>query len=414
MSVFTKVVDFFASNTFVVAKDSNIATNPLEKSIESLDNRYAVGNTIAGDYIKFGYGDDFPILLQRMYNQSPVHAGIVTKKAKMVAGNGLDSSVDEAFKAPIKRAEIKAFLANCAGKSQGLYEQIVHAAFQQELNGAFAFYIKWNKEHNKLIEFKSLDIKGIRIAEPDENGRITHYILRRKFGKGDVSMQHNQPKKIAAFDKFGKEHEQVLYVKNPYSNNHYYGVPNYISAFHFISADYEFGKHIRNSAANGFTPKVLATFVGRNMSNDQKRLEFDKFKASFVGSESETVIASWVKSKEDAPIFTPLDVSNLDKTIDILSRLNDAKILTAHNVTSPTLFGVMVAGKLGGTGNELVSAYQIFRATETLPNRANIMDSMNRVLNTVGYDKINLSIIEEPINLESIKGANTNDIPSEQ
>jgi hypothetical protein len=227
-------------------------------------------------------------------------------------------------------------------------------------------------------------------------------------------MQHNQPKKIAAFDKFGKEQEQVLYVKNPYSNNHYYGVPNYISAFHFISADYEFGKHIRNSAANGFTPKVLATFVGRNMSNDQKRLEFDKFKASFVGSESETVIASWVKSKEDAPIFTPLDVSNLDKTIDILSRLNDAKILTAHNVTSPTLFGVMVAGKLGGTGNELVSAYQIFRATETLPNRANIMDSMNRVLNTVGYDKINLSIIEEPINLESIKGANTNDIPSEQ
>ena len=104
----------------------------------------------------------------------------------------------------------------------------------------------------------------------------------------------------------------------------------------------------------------------------------------------------------------------LFRSIDILSRLNDAKILTAHNVTSPTLFGVMVAGKLGGTGNELVSAYQIFRATETLPNRANIMDSMNRVLNTVGYDKINLSIIEEQINLESIKGANINDIPSEQ
>ena len=414
MSIFDKVVDYFASNTFVVAKESNIVTNPLERSIENLDSRYAVGNTTAGDYVKFGYGDDFPILLQRMYNQSPVHAGIITKKAKMVAGNGLIYDLESAFKAPIKRAEIKAFIANCAGKSQGLYEQLVHASFQQELNGAFAFYIKWNKDHNKIVEFKSLDIKGLRIAEPNKDGKITHYIVRKKFGKGDVSMQHNEPKKIPAFDKFSKDQEQILYVKNPYSNNHYYGVPNYISAFHFINADYEFGKHIRNSAANGFTPKVLATFVGRNMSNEQKKLEFDKFKASFVGSEAETVIASWVKTKDDAPTFTPLDVSNLDKTIDILSRLNDAKILTAHNVTSPTLFGVMVAGKLGGTGNELVSAYQIFRATETLPNRQNIMDSVNRVLSTVGYDKINLNILEEPVNLESIKGANTNDIPQDQ
>ncbi len=414
MSVFSKVVDYFASNTFVVARESNIATNPLEKSIENLGNRYAVGNTGAGDYIKFGAGDDFPILLERMYTQSPVHSGIITKKSKMVAGNGLQSNVEEAFKAPVKRAEIRAFLANCAGKSQGLYEQIIHASFQQELHGAFAFYIRWNKDHNKIIELRSLDMKGLRVAEPNENGKITHYVIRRKFGKGDVSMQHNEPKKIAVFDKFSNDQEQILYVKNPYSGNSYYGVPNYISAFHYINADYEFGKHIRNSAANGFTPKVLATFVGRNMSNEQKKIEFDKFKSSFVGAEAETVIASWVKSKEDAPLFQPLDVSNLDKTIDILSRLNDAKILTAHNVTSPTLFGVMVAGKLGGTGNELVTAYQIFRATETLPNRYQILESINRVLSTVGYDKINISIIEENIDLESIKGANTNDLPTKQ
>ena len=70
----------------------------------------------------------------------------------------------------------------------------------------------------------------------------------------------------------------------------------------------------------------------------------------------------------------------------------------------------MVSGKLGGTGNELVTAYQIFRATETLPNREVLLDSVNRVLSTVGYDKMDLGIVEEDINLESIKGANTDDI----
>ena len=202
-------------------------------------------------------------------------------------------------------------------------------------------------------------------------------------------------------------------MKNPYSGNKFYGTPNYVSAFHYINADFEFGKHIRNSAANSFTPKVLATFIGRNMSNEQKREEYNKFKSSFVGSEAEPVVVSWVKNKDEAPDFKTLDVNNLDKTVDILSRLNDAKILTAHNVTSPTLFGVMVAGKLGGTGNELVTAYQIFRATETLPNRHLLMDAVTRILTTVNYNKIGLAVVEEEINLESIKGANTTDIPTE-
>ena len=186
--------------------------------------------------------------------------------------------------------------------------------------------------------------------------------------------------------------------------------PNYISAFHYIASDFSFGKHIKNSAENGFTPKVIATFTGRNMSNEQKREEYNKFKDSFTGPEGDNFMVSWVKKVEDAPKFDTLDVANLDKTVDVLSRLNDAKILTAHNVTSPTLFGVMVSGKLGGTGNELVTAYQIFRATETLPNREILLDSVNRVFATVGYDAMNLSVVEEDINLESIKGANTTDI----
>ena len=408
MALWDNVKEYFSSNTYVVATETNVSTNPLEKSIEALSGRYNVGMTEVGDYIKFGINDDFSVVLEKMFKQSPVHSGIVTKKAKMVAGNDISYDL-EAYKTPAKQAEIRAFLANCAGRSQGLYSQIVHASFQYELHGAFAFYIKWNADHNKIIELRSVDIKGVR-AEESSDGKVNNYIIRRRFGVAASSMQHNTPKKYPSFDKFNKAREQVLYVKNPYSGNSFYGVPNYVSAFHYINADFEFGKHIRNSAANSFTPKVLATFIGRNMSNEQKREEYDKFKNSFVGSEAEPVVVSWVKNKDEAPEFKTLDVNNLDKTVDILSRLNDAKILTSHNVTSPTLFGVMVAGKLGGTGNELVSAYQIFRATETLPNRYLLMDAIGRVLSTVNYEKIELKIVEEPINLESIKGANPTDI----
>jgi hypothetical protein len=410
MGLLSNITEYFASNTYVQATEHSVATNELENSIEDLNGRYKLGHTTIGDYIKFGVNDDFPVILEKMLRQSPVHSGILTKKAKMVVGNDI-SYTDEFAKTNKAKAELKAFVNHCGGNNKGLYEVLTHAAFQYEHKGALALYVRWNKGRTKILELKSIDPKGIRVAEPNDKGEVTHYIVRRTFGYGANSVQHNEPRKIKAFNKFDKSGtEALLYVTNPYSGNPYYGVPNYISAFHYIASDFSFGKHIKNSAENGFSPKVLATFIGRNMSAEQKRDEYNKFKESFTGPEADNFIVSWVKKEEDAPQFKPLDVANLDKTIDVLSKLNDAKILTAHNVTSPTLFGVMVSGKLGGTGNELVTAYQIFRATETLPNREILLDSVNRIFATVGYDAMNLSIVEEAINLESIKGANTEDI----
>lgn len=410
MGLFSTITEYFASNTYVQATEESIVTNELENAVRDLNGRYKLGHTGIGDYIKFGINDDFPVILERMLRQSPVHSGILTKKAKMVVGNDINYS-DEFLGTKKAKAELKAFINHCGGNNKGLYEVLTHAAFQYEHKGAIALYVRWNKERTKILELKSIDPKGVRAAEPNEKGEVTEYIVRRTFGYGANSVQHNEPKKIKAFNKFDKKAtEALLYVTNPYSGNPYYGIPNYISAFHYIASDFSFGKHIKNSAENGFTPKVLATFIGRNMSNEQKREEYSKFKESFTGPEGDNFMVSWVKKEEDAPKFTTLDVSNLDKTIDVLSKLNDAKILTAHNVTSPTLFGVMVSGKLGGTGNELVTAYQIFRATETLPNREILLDSINRIFSTVGYDKMNLSVAEEPINLESIKGANTEDL----
>ena len=101
--------------------------------------------------------------------------------------------------------------------------------------------LRWNKERTKILEFKSLDPKGVRVGEPNAKGEVTHYIVRRSFGYGSNSVQHNEPRKIKAFNKFDKSGtEAVLYVGNPYSGNPYYGVPNYISAFHYIESDFSF------------------------------------------------------------------------------------------------------------------------------------------------------------------------------
>jgi hypothetical protein len=176
-------------------------------------------------------------------------------------------------------------------------------------------------------------------------------------------------------------------------------MPNYLGAYYFIAADFEFGKSILNSARNGFAPKLLASFIGRNMSTDDKRTEAAKFASNFQGSEGEQVILSWVRKKEDMPEFKTLDIQNLDKTISVMAQLDDSKILTAHNITSPTLFGIQVAGKLGGTGNELGTAYELFRTTETLPNRQLILEAFQSIFDRTKYvDKIKLKIEDVELN----------------
>ena len=89
MGLLSNISEFFASNTYVNATEHTIASNELENSIRDLNGRYKLGQTTVGDYIKFGITDDFPVMLEKMLRQSPVHSGILTKKAKMVVGNDI-------------------------------------------------------------------------------------------------------------------------------------------------------------------------------------------------------------------------------------------------------------------------------------------------------------------------------------
>ena len=73
MGLVNNIVDFFASKTFVQATEQSVSANELENAIIDLNGRYKLGHTTEGDYIKFGVNDDFPVILERMLRQSPVH-----------------------------------------------------------------------------------------------------------------------------------------------------------------------------------------------------------------------------------------------------------------------------------------------------------------------------------------------------
>lgn len=389
------------TGTEVSASAATTSSNPVYKAIEDLNGRYREKFANSYRYVAFGRNDDIPEVIDKLKAQSTTHAGIINKKAKMVHGNRLaydDSSVQKG-----QKTRFEAFYKHCMGRNKGVRRFVIEASYSYEKYGAIPILIR-KGDSGRTVSMKVLHANSVRAEMPNENGEVRAYIVRRTFRKGTEGLEDNKPRRVVAYDGVSKAKEQLMYVMNPDSGNPIYGIPSYLSAYFFISADYEFGRHIENSVKNGFTPKVMMTMVGRNMTQEQKDDEYNKIKDNFTGSDGEMLLTSWVRRIEDAPIVKVLDVANLDRTIDVLAKLNDSKILTAHSVTSPTLFGIQVAGKLGGTGTELVTAYDTFRVTETLPNREIILDALNELMETSGYGAVMFEIEDIVITADGADG----------
>ena len=382
-----------------IASSTAIIKNPIDESIKTLYTNPQKKKIKDVDYVKFGASDDIPAVLQALLNKSSTHAGIVHKKAKMISGEELS------FEGITKNTEFDVFTDNAGGTNVSLSDVFKQAAFFYELQGAVGFLVRY--ESKKPVLIKAISPLNLRCLPPDNDGNIVEWLMRHtfKFGSGDI--WSNEEKKIPVFDSQNLKDEMIVYIKNPHSTNEFYGLPNYISAYNFIEADYEFGVTIKNSAANGFSPKVLATLIGRNLSDEQKALQAKKLKSNFQGSDGEQMIVSWVRKAEEKPEFMPIDVTNLDKMIDTMANLNDAKILTAHSIVNPSLFGVQVAGKLGNTGVEIEAAYNIFRATETLPTRDLLLDGLNLIFKYSSWNKVVVDVIDPDIITEELRGGDT-------
>ena len=255
----------------------------------------------------------------------------------------------------------------------------------------------------------------MRFQRPDDTGVFTHMIYKKSFKSG---AQVPDAESIPLFDPFNTaDKRQFLYIKNPYSTLDSYGLPNWIGAFNFIEADYEFGVQIENAAKNGFTPRTHITMIGRNMSKDERRLAATNIQDKLSGSRADQIVVSFVSRETEKPQIDMLDSKALDKTIETMSRLNDAKILTAHNITSPTLFGVMTTGQtMGGTGTEMISAFNLFKATEIIPDRKVIIDNFSSLFEVTELVNVEMEITEEDVNVDfktkPVEGGNTKDNPN--
>jgi len=382
----TKLMNTYFAAIPTTANAGSMDRNPIDKSLENLLKNPQYKQIGKYKYVKFGQNDDIDTVLEILKDKSTTHSGIINRKAKMVAGESLKSNLDES-------TDFKVFRKMAGGGvGKTLEAEWKKMASIYETHGAVG--ILRTTSGKDMVSFKAVSPRKMRIAELNNKLEVTHFIIRPTFLTGSGDLYRNTERRVEVFNPDKPQKESIIYIKNPATENDFYGIPNYISAYNFVEADYKFGVTIHNAAENGFQPKVMATFIGRNMSEEQKEEHANKFKDNFHGADRELAIVNYVRREEEMPKIDKLEIENLDKTISTMANLNDSKILTAHSVTNPALFGVMVAGKLGNTGMEIETSYNVFRVTEMLPNRNLLLDGLTLAFSGTKFEKVEFEVVD--------------------
>jgi hypothetical protein len=206
-----------------------------------------------------------------------------------------------------------------------------------------------------------------------------------------------------AFDLEKPGGTQVLWFKQYRAGEGVYPLPDWYPARTYIEIDTKISDFHYNNISNGFSlGKIIQIFKGE--PTEDIKAEFDrKFKANTTGTENANgVLISWMEKGEDPLQVVDLMPGDFDKQYLQLSETVRDNIFYAHRVTSPMLFGVRVAGELGGR-NELKQAYEVFDRAYVAPKRTQMDKVLTTMFQATGQEGELYTIAAEPAGEDAVQ-----------
>ena len=323
-------------------------------------------------YIEYGEKNDYPQYLLELFNHSAKHQSLIKGKVNYIVGNG--------WKAKDVAGEI--FIKH-ANQVETLDEVTKKLALDIELFGGAYVEVIWSRI-GSISDIYHIDYTKIR-----SNKDNTQFWFKNNWAE-----RKEEAKVFNAFNPQFREGSQILYIKEYRAGIDTYALPSYFGGLNYIESDIEVSKHILGNAQTGFSPSKLITLPNGEPSPEEKANIERRFKNRFTGSDGKKFILSFVTDPLRKPIIEDLGASDLTKedfaNVDALIQNN---IFAAHQITSPSLFGINEPGKLGSR-TEMRDAYEIFKNTYVNYKQRQI----ESVINLIGSYKN----VVEPMEIQSV------------
>jgi hypothetical protein len=345
----------------------NVNNNQIPFITEDTKTRY--------NWIPFGvYGhDDFFDAVTLTYNVSTTNSACIEGIADLIFGKGVYS----------KNEEYDKILQKIIPQ-----EETKRVAFDLKLYGNAAYQVYWNDEHTKIVKMFHVPVQYLRAEKIGSHPKVENYFYCTDWND---QRKIKDKKKIPAFETSNEKCE-ILYIKNYAPGLYYYSLPDWVAAMQFAMSEGEISNLHLNNITNGFLPAVMLNFNNGVPAPEERETIEDLVQAKFTGTDN---AGRFMLSFNDDPTTKPtidiINIENLHEKYEYVANYTQDRILVAHRVTSPLLFGIRTTNNgFSSQSEEMKTAFSIMQTMTISPFQNLILNSLDYALTCGGYDEMEL------------------------
>ena len=369
--------------------NSSVISIKMEKAVESAPK---TSNSNRG-WIQFGSRNMYPLDLSNLYYNSVTHRACCEFAATAILGDGVD----------YEKMKIMGQEELMPNYNETWDDLIYNLALDYVIYGSYAIQIIKNKD-DKTYSFYHQPIGDVRCSPKNEDGDIETYWISSDWS----ALQKYPPVELKSFafneDDEITSGEPYLFVYNHYTPDlEYYWLPQYTSGIKAIQTEIELLRYDLRSVMNNFSASGVLT-LNRIDDDEERKMVLENIEGLFSGSDnSNSLMITFKNNDEENPVtFTKFDkdVNNVN-LFESNNERTIAKIIAAHRIPSKQLIGFSSENAmLGGTGNELNVAYNLYNKTVANKNRRAIVSTINKMFKLNGVD---VEVVLKPLSFSVLE-----------
>ena len=313
------------------------------------------------------------------YIGSPTNSAINNGYISWIYGKGL-SAKDQALK-PQQFARLYSMLKK---------KDIRRVVSDYQIQGMAYLQIIRNRD-NTISSITHVAVDKIAPEIANEENVIEAY-----YYSNDFSNRQLEPQRIPAFGVNNRPQPIEIYCIRAYQlGMEYFALPTYQSGLQYCELEEEISnftiKHMQNGLSFG---TIISIPDGYNLEDEQKAEIERKIKRKLTGSNNAGKIIIDFANGENRIEVTPIEVNEAHSQWEFLSSESQSKIITAHEIVSPMLFGIKDATGFSNNADELAEAERQTIERVVMPKQNAITDAFEDILST---DDITLDLYFKPL-----------------
>ena len=314
-------------------------------------------------WVNYGDANDFPQYLRDLSHESPVHGSLVVAIGDMIAGKGIKS---EQYQEELDALDINTLT--------------YAAAHDLKLFGGFFIEVIWSNDRTVISKLNTIPFEECRIAvNQDDDSEIGIF---HSYDWSNTRKKKNTPEFIPKYNYLTRmEEPRQIYWCFTYTGSDVYPRPDYWSAINYIELDKQISIFHINQISNGLFPSTIINFYNGQATPEQKQQMMMDWENKMSGARNAGKVVMFFNERDQPKTeITPFPVNDADKQYQLMDTTATQKIITAHRVTTPLLFGIRETSGFGSNKDEMTTGLEIFNKQVIEPYQALIDKSITELL----------------------------------